>query len=80
MANLVEKPAVAIIKTDHKVEWDEGSVDVIFLLALNFEDIQSTRAFFETFYEMTMEKNAAKLIRKAGNKEEIKNIIMMNSD
>lgn len=80
MANLVEKPAVAIIKTDHRVEWDEGSVDVIFLLALNFEDIQSTRAFFETFYEMTMEKNAAELIRKAGNKEEIKNIIMMNSD
>ena len=29
---------------------------------------------------MTMEKNAAKLIRKAGSKEEIKNIIMMNSD
>lgn len=80
MANLVEKPAVVIIKTDHKIEWDEGSVDVIFLLALNFEDIQSTRAFFETFYEMTMEKNSAKLIRKAGSKEEIKQIIMMNSD
>lgn len=80
MANLVEKPAVMIIKTDHKIEWDEGSVDVIFLLALNFEDIQSTRAFFETFYEMTMEKNSAKLIRKAGSKEEIKKIIMMNSD
>lgn len=80
MANLVKKPAVVIIKTDQKVEWEEGSVDVIFLLALNFEDIQSTRAFFASFYEMTMEKNSANLIRKAKNKEEIKNVIMMNSD
>lgn len=80
MANLVKKPAVVIIKTDQKVEWEEGSVDVIFLLALNFEDIQSTRAFFASFYEMTMEKNSANHIRKAKNKEEIKNVIMMNSD
>ncbi|MBS7008650.1 BglG family transcription antiterminator [Anaerostipes sp.] len=80
MANLVKKPAVVIIKTDQRVEWEEGSVDVIFLLALNFEDIQSTRAFFAAFYEMTMEKNSARLIRKAKSKEEIKKVIMMNSD
>jgi mannitol/fructose-specific phosphotransferase system IIA component (Ntr-type) len=77
MANFVERPAVVLVKSDRKIEWGEGSVDVIFLLALNFEDIQSTRAFFRTFYEMTMEKNSAKLIRGATTKEEIRQIFVM---
>lgn len=51
-------------------------VDIVFLLALNFEDIQSTRAFFSSFYEMTMEKNTTFLIRKAETEEEIMNVIM----
>ena len=42
----------------------------------NFEDIQSTRAFFSSFYEMTMEKNTTFLIRKAETEEEIMDVIM----
>lgn len=79
MSNFVNHPAVVVIRTDDKVEWGEGAVDVIFLLALNFEDIESTRAFFAAFYEMTMQKDSAKLIRKASLKEEIKQIIIHNS-
>lgn len=75
----VKKPAVVVIRTDDKVEWGEGAVDVIFLLALNFEDIESTRAFFAAFYEMTMQKESAKMIRSAQTKEEIKAILIYNS-
>ncbi|MDO4942642.1 MAG: PTS sugar transporter subunit IIA [Lachnospiraceae bacterium] len=79
ISQFVKKPAVVVIRTDDKVEWGEGAVDVIFLLALNFEDIETTRAFFAAFYEMTMQKKSAKLIRKASGREEIKQIIMHNS-
>ena len=68
MANLVIKPAVVIMKCAQRTEWQDGCVDIVFLLALNFEDIQSTRAFFSSFYEMTMEKNTTFLIRKAENR------------
>lgn len=54
---------------------DGARVDVVFLLALNFKEIQQTRAFFGAFYEMTVEHNSAELIRKAQTKEEIRKII-----
>lgn len=79
IANYVNRPAVVLIRTDDKVEWGDGAVDVIFLLALNFEDIQSTRAFFSAFYEMTMERHSAKDIRKANSVQEIKEIIIKNA-
>ena len=76
MANLVIKPAVVIMKCAQRTEWQDGCVDIVFLLALNFQDIQSTRAFFSSFYEMTMEKNTTFLIRKAETEEEIMDVIM----
>lgn len=79
VSDYVLHPAVVVIKTDHKIEWGGGAVDVIFLLALNFEDIESTRAFFSAFYEMTMYKESAKFIRSGETKEEIKQIIINNS-
>ncbi|MDD3183793.1 MAG: PTS sugar transporter subunit IIA [Anaerostipes sp.] len=79
ISDFVNHPAVVVIRTDKKVEWGEGAVDVIFLLALNFDEIESTRAFFSAFYEMTMQKESARLIRKAPTQEEIKQIIINNS-
>lgn len=79
MSCFVKKPAVVVIRTDDKVEWGEGAADVIFLLALNFEDIESTRAFFSAFYEMTMQRESAKMIRRGITKEEIKQVIINNS-
>ena len=76
MANLVIKPAVVVMKCAQRTEWQDGCVDIVFLLALNFEDIQSTRAFFSSFYEMTMEKNTTFLIRKAETEEELMDVIM----
>ena len=64
------------MKCAQRTEWQDGCVDIVFLLALNFEDIQSTRAFFSSFYEMTMEKNTIFLIRKAETEEEIMDVIM----
>ena len=59
------------MKCAQRTEWQDGCVDIVFLLALNFQDIQSTRAFFSSFYEMTMEKNTTFLIRKSETEEEM---------
>ena len=78
MANLVIKPAVVIMKCAQRTEWQDGCVDIVFLLALNFEDIQSTRAFFLLiFMKMTMEKkyNISDQ-KKQKTEEEIMNVIM----
>lgn len=79
MSQYVIKPAVAIIKTDDKVQWGDSSADVIFLLALNFQDIESTRAFFSTFYEITMQTDAVNQIRMTENVKEVREIIQKYS-
>ncbi|MDD7114395.1 MAG: PTS sugar transporter subunit IIA [Lachnospiraceae bacterium] len=79
MSQYVIRPAVAIIKTDDKVQWGDSTADVIFLLALNFQEIESTRAFFSAFYEITMQTDAVNQIRMAGNVEEIREIIQKYS-
>lgn len=79
MSQYVIRPAVAIIKTDDKVQWGDSTADVIFLLALNFQEIESTRAFFSAFYEITMQTDAVNQIRMVGNVEEIREIIQKYS-
>lgn len=64
------------MKCAQRTEWQDSLCGYRLLLALNFEDIQSTRAFFSSFYEMTMEKNTTYLIRKAETEEEIMDVIM----
>lgn len=80
MANLVKKPMVAIIQLESPIEWGDETADVIFLLALNFEDIKQTRIFFGSFYEMTMERDSLVHIRNAKTKTEIKQIIRGESE
>ena len=64
------------MKCAQRTEWQDGCVDIVFMLKINNKDIQSTRAFFSSFYEMTMENNTTFLIRKAETEEEIMNVIM----
>lgn len=73
---MVKKPVVLVVKLDHKIEWGNGVTDVIFLLALNFEDVASTQAFFGTFYEMTLERKTSMYIRKARTTQQIYNSII----
>ena len=53
MANLVIKPAVVVIKCAQRTEWQDGCVDIVFLLALNFDDKKSRdkRRNHECHYE-----------------------------
>ncbi|MFT4107015.1 MAG: PTS sugar transporter subunit IIA [Lacrimispora sp.] len=73
--NTVRKPAVFIIRLKNKMDWGNGSVDIIFILALNFNDVDVTRKFFNLFYEKIGNEETVEQIRIAGTKEKIISIL-----
>ena len=46
-------------------------MDMIFLLALNFNDGETTRRFFKVFYEKVGNEQTVGLIRAAKTREEV---------
>lgn len=73
--NTVCKPAVFMIRLKNKMDWGSAPVDIIFMLALNFNDITITRKFFKLFYEKAGDYETVELLRKAKTKEEIMRIL-----
>lgn len=69
--NHVLKPAVVLIRLKQKMDWGNGPVDIIFLLALNFDEIALTRRFFKVFYEKVGDRETVEQIRRAASKENI---------
>ncbi len=73
--NTVNRPAIFIIRLKNKMDWGNGSVDIIFILALNFNDVSVTRKFFNLFYEKVINEETVEQIRGAGTKEEVLSIL-----
>lgn len=73
--NTVNKPAIFIMRLKNKMDWGNGSVDIIFILALNFNDVGVIRKFFNLFYEKVINEETVKQIRNAGTKEEVISIL-----
>ncbi|MCI8576519.1 MAG: PTS transporter subunit EIIA [Lachnospiraceae bacterium] len=69
--NHVLIPAVCMIRLKKKINWGNGPVDMIFLLALNFNDGETTRRFFKLFYEKVGNEQTVGLIRAAKTREEV---------
>lgn len=69
--NHVLVPAVCMIRLKKKINWGNGPVDMIFLLALNFNDGEITRQFFRIFYEKVGIEQTLEQIRAAETKEEV---------
>lgn len=68
--NHVLIPAVCLIRLKKKINWGNAPVDIIFLLALNFNDGETTRRFFKLFYEKVSNEPMVELIRNAETREE----------
>lgn len=75
VSSIVKRPAIALVRLSRSIDWGGEPVDLIFLLALNFSDVQYTKAFFKAFYQLTSNANTLALLRAARSKEEIKKII-----
>ncbi len=68
-------PKVMVIKLGYPVDWGNKKVDIIFLLALNFNNVDTTKAFFHDFAKILESKNNLEKIRKAETVLEIEKIL-----
>ncbi len=73
--NSVLIPAVCMIRLKQKIDWGSAPVDIIFMLALNFNEGETTRRFFKLFYEKAGNENIVKLLRTARTEEDIMEIL-----
>lgn len=73
--NSVLIPAVCMIRLKQKIDWGSAPVDIIFMLALNFNDGETTRRFFKLFYEKAGNENIIRLLRTVRTEEEIMEIL-----
>lgn len=75
LAEEVCAPKVMVIKLGYPVDWGNKKVDIIFLLALNFNNVDTTKAFFHDFAKILESKNNLEKIRKAKTVLEIEKIL-----
>jgi len=73
--NSVLIPAVCMIRLQKKIDWGSAPVDIIFMLALNFNDGETTRRFFKLFYEKAGNEDIVNLLRTARTEEDIMEIL-----
>lgn len=72
----VIKPKICVIKLKEPIDWDEGQVDLVFLLALKFQNGKVTKSFFRTFYSILDNQEILQKIRSANSEQEIIGIIL----
>lgn len=76
--DFVINSATLIIQLDHPIDWDNQSVDLIFLLAINKSDIHEFRYFIEKVYSIITNENQLKLLKTAKSTKEIETLLFVN--
>jgi len=77
---LVKKPAVSIITLKEPIDWWGEDVDLVFYLALNFDNIQCTKNFFKEFYNMMDNPELLQEIKDAKSSVEISQILHLGGE
>ncbi len=75
ISGFVKKPAVCVAQLRETMDWTGEPVSLVFMLALDFEDVESTRAFFNGFYHLTCEVKIADILREAGTPAQFRQMI-----
>ena len=75
VSGYVNRPAVSVVRLEESMDWAGEPVSLIFMLALNFKDIESTRAFFNGFYHLTCEVKIVELLRGVTSPGELIRVI-----
>lgn len=66
---------ICLVRLAKPVVWSGDKVDLVFILALNFGNVQETRDFFRCFYTVLNNAETLGAIRKAGDVAQIEEII-----
>ncbi|WDV46752.1 BglG family transcription antiterminator [Clostridiaceae bacterium M8S5] len=67
----VKRPVILVATLKEPIEWSNGKVDVVFLLALKFENKEEIRYFFKHFYSMLDDETVLSSIRIKNTSKEI---------
>lgn len=72
----VIKPGIGLIRLQNPILWrDEDEVNLIFILALRFDDVQGISRFFQQFYLLLRDPEQVEKIRHYQNVDEIAKLI-----
>lgn len=71
----VGKPGISVVRLKHGIEWGDGEVDIIFMLALNFENIELTRDFFSEFAKLIESDLNMEKLRRCQSVKEMKTVL-----
>ena len=78
--DLIIKPSILVIRTDKPCNWNGDYVDLIFILALKFQDIKETRSFFKTFFKILDDDILLKNLRLLKSEEEIEKVFRLTRE
>lgn len=67
----VNRCQILVIRLDKPIEWGERMADMIFLLAINFDSVNTTKAFFHDFTKLLNENGATDRLREAASPHEL---------
>lgn len=67
----VNRCQILVIRLDKQIEWGERMADMIFLLAINFDSVNTTKAFFHDFTKLLNENGATDRLREAASPHEL---------
>ena len=67
----VNRCQILVIRLDKPIEWGERMADMIFLLAINFDSGNTTKAFFHDFTKLLNENGATDRLREAASPHEL---------
>lgn len=72
----IRKSGIAVIHLDRAIDWNESEkVDLVFVIAINFEDRKEIYEFFARFYALMNDEIRLEKIRKAHTESEIFNCL-----
>ena len=75
MPENVINPKVFVINLMYPVNWGGEMVNVIFLLALNFHNVATTKAFFTDFVRMVGSEEKIEAIKKIDTPQEMVKVL-----
>lgn len=67
----VNRCQILVIRLDKPIEWGERMAYMIFLLAINFDSVNTTKAFFHDFTKLLNENGATDRLREAASPHEL---------
>ncbi|XJZ28244.1 BglG family transcription antiterminator [Bacillota bacterium Lsc_1132] len=73
--DLVKKSVILAVLLEKPIPWDEQIVDLVFLIAINFNESKDYRYFFEKLFYIVSDNELITKIKKASNAMEIEKLI-----